>query len=164
MSRKKKMTIWISVIAFLAAIGIVVFYFAFFHRSCNPPLPRESMQVGNTTFDVEVASTMVEEACGLSGRTGLGPNQGMIFLFSPGIQSFWMKDMNFSLDMIWIGNNQVLGFVQNVPAPAPGTSIFSLPVYDSPDGTSIVLEVNAGTVAADNIKVGDPVKLGSSGN
>lgn len=158
------MTIWIFVIAMVVAIGIAIFYFLSFGRACNPPLQRESITVGGTPFDVEIARTVVEEACGLSGRTSLGTGKGMIFLFAPGRQTFWMKDMNFALDIVWIGQGKVLGFVQNAPAPAPGTMLWSLPLYSSPDATDMVLEVPAGTVANDNIKVGDPVVIGNGGN
>jgi len=123
--------------------------------------------IENATFDVEVASTMIQQANGLSYRASLAPNDGMLFLFSSSsVQNFWMKDMNFALDMIWIGpaasgtGSQVVGFAQDVPAPAPGTALWSLTIYSSPGNTNKVLEVNAGTVAKYNIKVGDPVEIG----
>jgi len=70
--------------------------------------------------------------------------------------------MNFPLDMIWISGNTVDGFAQNVPAPAPGAQLWELPIYTSPTNTDKVLEVNAGTVAKYNIKVGDTVTIGPS--
>jgi uncharacterized protein len=101
---------------------------------------------------------MAEQACGLSGRTGLNDGQGMIFLFGAGsTQNFWMKDMNFALDMVWISDNKVVGFAQNVPPPAPGTQLWQLQIYTSPPNVDTVLEVPAGTVAKDNIQVGDKV-------
>ncbi len=49
----------------------------------------------------------------------------MLFIFGTGAtQTFWMKDMNFALDMIWISGNTVAGFSQNVPAPGPGTQLW----------------------------------------
>ena len=129
----------------------------------NPPLPDERLDIGTTTFNVEIASTTVEQTRGLSFRPSLGENDGMLFLFGIGtIQMFWMKDMNFPLDMIWISGNTVDGFAQDVPAPAPGTPMWTLPNYTSPNYTDKVLEVNAGTVAKYNIKVGDTVTIGPS--
>jgi uncharacterized membrane protein (UPF0127 family) len=128
----------------------------------NGPLPTEHLAIDKATFTVEVASTIMQKANGLSFRPSLAPDTGMLFLFgSSSIQTFWMKDMNFALDMIWIGGDTVLGFAENVPPPAPGTPIWSLRVYSSPDGTDKVLEVNAGTVAKYNIKVGDMIKVGN---
>ena len=148
--------IGIALIVIALAAG-VWWYFAF-HRSCNPPLPRQTITIASTTFDVEMATTMAEQACGLSGRSGLGENEGMFFGFgAPNTQTFWMKDMTFPLDMIWISGNTVAGFAQNVPPPAPGTLLWQLQLYSSPPNTDAVLEVNAGTVARDGIQVGSPV-------
>jgi uncharacterized membrane protein (UPF0127 family) len=162
MARRKKMTFLIVgiVLIVVAAIAGVWFYFASgLGRACNPPLPRQTITVGAAKFDVEMARTMVEQACGLSGRTGLGDNQGMLFPFgSGGSQTFWMKDMTFSLDMIWISGGKVIGATQNVPPPPPGTQLWQLQLYSSPPDTDTVLEVNAGTVARDNIQIGDVVK------
>lgn len=142
----------------VAGVTIVWWHAAGFSRACNPPLPRQSITVGSTTFDVEMATTMVEQSCGLSGRGGLNENQGMMFVFgSGGMQTFWMKDMTFSLDMIWISGNKVAGFAQDVPPPAPGAQLWQLKLYSSPSNVDKVLEVNAGTVAKDNIQIGDAV-------
>jgi uncharacterized membrane protein (UPF0127 family) len=127
----------------------------------NPPLAAEQLNIDSATFTVEIASTSLEQTRGLSFRPSLGVNDGMLFIFGAGsAQSFWMKDMNFPLDMIWISGNTVVGFAQNVPAPVPGAALLSLPVYVSPANTDKVLEVSAGTVAKYNIRVGDTVTIG----
>lgn len=128
----------------------------------NPPLPEESFSVDDAQFTVEIASTMLEQSRGLSFRPSLGASDGMLFIFPTGsTQTFWMKDMNFALDMIWISGNTVAGFAQNAPAPAPGTQLWELPIYTSPVNTDKVLEVDAGTVAKYHIKVGDTVTIGA---
>jgi len=128
----------------------------------NPPLANEQLNIDNAIFTVEIASTSLEQTRGLSFRPSLGANDGMLFIFTIGsVQSFWMKDMNFPLDMIWISGNTIVGFAQNVPAPASGTALLNLPVYLSPGNTDKVLEVNAGTVAKYNIRVGDSVTIGA---
>lgn len=127
----------------------------------NPPLAEESLNIDTATFNVEIASTAIEQTRGLSFRPSLGAQSGMVFIFgSASVQNFWMKDMNFPLDMIWISGTTVAGFAQDVPAPASGTALWSLPVYSSPANVDKVLEVNAGTVAKYNIKVGDTVTIG----
>ena len=129
-------------------------------RGCNPPLPRESLSIGSTTWSVEVASTAVEQACGLSGRSGLGDQEGMLFPFSkPSVQNFWMKDMNFPIDMIWISGDTVVGSVERA-SPQPGVPLWKLTIYSSPDGTDKVLEVNSGTIAKYGIRVGDRIEIG----
>ena len=113
----------------------------------NPQLATETLQVDRATFIVEIAQTMLQQTSGLSFRSSLAPGYGMLFLFgAPAIQTFWMKDMNFPLDMIWIGGGKVLGFAQNA-VPQPGAPLWELKLYTSPPGTNTVLEVPAGTVA-----------------
>jgi hypothetical protein len=146
----------VGIILIVAAVAGGVWWYTRILHGCNPPLPRQTIQIGNTSFDVEMATTMIEQACGLSGREGLGDNQGMLFTFGSGsTQNFWMKDMTFALDMIWISGGKVAGFTQDVPPPPPNTMLWQLKIYPSPPNVDTVLEVNAGTVAKDGIQVGD---------
>jgi len=121
-----------------------------------PSFAVDQVRVGNATFAVELATTTAEQEQGLSFRKNLAEESGLLFIFNPGIQNFWMKDMNFPIDIIWIANNKVVGFVQDA-APEPGTPLQGLAIYTSPDDVNQVLEVNAGTVAQDDITVGDTV-------
>ena len=144
----------------LIAFGLAVLWYLFFYPKANPPLGSQTVKINNSVFAVEIASTTLEEMRGLSFRESLAENQGMLFTFATGtVQNFWMKDMNFPLDMIWISGNKVVGFAQDAE-PQPGAQLWNLKIYSSPDGTDKVLEVNAGTVAKDNIKVGDTVQIG----
>jgi uncharacterized membrane protein (UPF0127 family) len=165
--KKKKMTI-LGTVLILVALGVfLVWRLAF--SGVNPQLPGAKVTIGNTTFSAELATTMTQQAKGLSGRTGLGANEGMLFIFDrPRIQNFWMKDMNFPIDIIWIGSttlnatgqtSEVLGFAQNAPIPTPGMQLWELPIYTSPDGVDTVLEVAAGTVAKNNIIAGESVMI-----
>jgi len=126
----------------------------------NPQLSTEQLSVDGAAFNVEMATNVLEQSRGLSFRTSLAANDGMLFIFgSATTQSFWMKDMNFPLDMIWINGTTVIGSSQNVPAPAPDAKIWQLPVYTSPGSADTVLEVSAGTVAKYNIKAGDTITI-----
>ena len=54
-------------------------------------------------MDVEIVKTPEAMARGLSGRDKLGDHQGMLFVFdADGRHSFWMKDMKFALDILWL--------------------------------------------------------------
>jgi uncharacterized protein len=158
---RKRMPIILLVAAILLVLACVLVYVLVFQRP-NPPLTTNTVTINGAVFNVEIASTSVAQARGLSFRPSLGENDGMLFVFaSATIQNFWMKDMNFPLDMIWIGGGKVVGFAENAE-PQPGVPLWSLKIYNSPDGTDKVLEVNAGTVAKDNIQVGDPVTIGGN--
>jgi uncharacterized membrane protein (UPF0127 family) len=157
MSPSKKMIIF-GIVLILIALGVFAVWRTVFSRP-NPPLPMNSVRIGKTNFMVELAATMAEQSRGLSGRQSLADGTGMLFHFNrPGVQSFWMKDMNFPIDMIWIGGGKVLGFAQNAK-PQPGTPLWGLKIYTSPGGVDAVLEVPAGTVAKDEITVGAPVVI-----
>ncbi len=103
------------------------------------------------TLKIEEAQTSAEQARGLSGRMSLGEDEGMLFIFSPPTTpSFWMKEMNFPLDLIWLDHNyHVLGMEKSLP-PDSYPKLF-LP----PAPVSYVLEVNAGYAARHGINVGD---------
>ncbi len=146
----------------LILAGVFLLWHGVVSKSENPPLPTEEIRVGNAVFSVELATTTLEQMRGLSFRSGLAEGKGMLFIFSSGgIQNFWMKDMNFPIDMIWISGNTVAGFAQNAD-PQPGVPLWRLTIYTSPNGVDKVLEVPAGTVAKDGIMLGDPVVIGAN--
>lgn len=109
---------------------------------------------GGEEFKVEVANTMMSRARGLSGHAPLGYNEGMLFLFGElGHYGFWMKDMNFSIDIIWIDGDKITTIAPNVsPDTYPSAFYQDLP-------SDKVLEINAGLVQELGVKVGDEVKF-----
>lgn len=121
------------------------------------------VQIGETTFTVEVAEKLEARTRGLSGRTSLPPGEGMLFIFEDTrIHTFWMKDMMFPLDLVWIGEQcTVENITPNVPPPAPEQADSDLPRFRSPQPVRYVLEINAGEAAA-NIQVGDLVAFAGS--
>lgn len=110
-------------------------------------------------FSVEIADTPIKRSKGLSGREKLEANEGMLFVFSnAGYQSFWMKDMLTSIDIIWVKNSRIVGFEKNVQ-PEPGVRTANLKRYVSPEAVERVLEVPAGTAEWLGIQVGDEVSV-----
>jgi len=120
--------------------------------------------IGSQTLYVDVADTPELMAQGLSDRASMGENQGMLFKFnSPQTPSFWMKDMNFALDFIWIKNGVVTGIVKDAPAaPKNSQGKFNnsnLPLYTPLSSIDEAIEVNAGWVKNQQIKIGDKVNI-----
>ncbi len=161
MGGKKKMEIFmIAGIVLIVAAGLAAYFLIF--QKANPPLKASELRIGSAVFNVEVASTSVERARGLSYRQSLGETSGMLFLFGqPAVQNFWMKDMQFPIDMIWIGGGKVVGITENAE-PQPGVSLWKLKIYSSPDGINEVLEINAGAAKRNSIKIGDAVVMGQT--
>jgi uncharacterized membrane protein (UPF0127 family) len=79
----------------------------------------------NGFITVEVVDTPEKRTQGLSGREYLSEKAGMLFVFdNTSIKNcFWMKDMNFSIDMVWLNERrEVVTVTPNVtPESYPET-------------------------------------------
>ncbi|MDO8573009.1 MAG: DUF192 domain-containing protein [bacterium] len=113
------------------------------------------LKVGNINIYVDIADTPLLRESGLSGRNTLLDNQGMYFVFDrSGIYSFWMKEMNFPIDIIWIGEHMsVVDITESVlPSSFPQTFTSRVPAR-------YVLEVQAGFAERHRVNIGDQVLL-----
>jgi len=114
------------------------------------------IKINGCIINVEIADTAAKRAKGLSGRKSLAENSGMFFVFNrPDYYSFWMKDMNFSLDFIWINGNEIVEITRNVKPEdyQPPNSLVPKNKIDK------VLEVNAGVAQQNGIQEGDKLEL-----
>jgi len=118
-------------------------------------LTRTVVDVGGNTFDVMVADTQAKRTRGLSGREILAIDEGLFFIFeNPGAPAIWMKDVRFSIDIIWISEDLRVVYIKNDVSPQSFPEIFT------PTGEALyVLEVNSGTVTDKKIKIGDSVVM-----
>jgi len=121
-------------------------------------VPPSKVIIDNHTFSVETATTSAQQQLGLSGRKSLPQDQGMLFIF-PTAQRypFWMKAMEFPLDMLYMNNNKIVTIFQNVPVPQQDKT--NLPVYVPNAPANQVLEINAGLAQKYNFKEGDSVSV-----
>lgn len=104
---------------------------------------------------VDVAATEVTREKGLSGRPGLASDQGMLFIFDHAdTYAFWMKDMRFPLDLIWISGGRIADITADVPVQPAGAP---LPTYTPRVPVDRVIEVSAGFAQANGLRVGEPV-------
>ena len=112
-------------------------------------------------FPVELALTAEEQIQGLSGRPTLKANTGMLFVYQrPSRYPFWMPDMHFPLDIVWIGSDCAVADVTlNALPPAPGQANQDLPLYSPKKPAQYVLEINAGEAGAKGIRVGVGVEF-----
>ena len=118
----------------------------------------------NATFRVELAMTVEEQIQGLSDRPSLPSESGMLFVYERQSRyNFWMKDMHFPLDMVWIGADcTVVDVTLNAPPPEPGQTLDQLPLYSPGLPAQFVLEINAGEAEAAGIAPGAPVVFSGS--
>lgn len=109
---------------------------------------------------VEVARIPLERIQGLSGRADLAPGTGMVFVFDMLDQHrIWMKDMQFSIDVIWIAGGVVVDTHERLPVPPPGTDPATLPHFNPRPQALFAVEVPAGTIAQYGIIHGDQIRI-----
>jgi len=114
------------------------------------------IKIGDSIINAEIVDTPEKRALGLSGRKNLPAQGGMLFVFDKeNYHTFWMKDMNFPLDMIWIGADMKIVdvFKNATPDSYPKYSI--KPDYPA----QYVLETNAGWLDKNKINIGDKINL-----
>lgn len=93
--------------------------------------------------NIEIADTPELRALGLSGRDALPGGEGVLFVFDhPDLWGFWMKDMKFSIDIVWMDENFSIVHVERAVSPLTYPKIF----YPTAKAR-YVLEVNAGESA-----------------
>ena len=126
----------------------------------SAPVTKEII-INDTIIDVEIANSASERRTGLSNRETLNENTGMLFLFEKEnvFESFWMKDMEIAIDILWIDDGKIVQIDKNIPPPAPDAPDADLILYSSKKPFDYVLEVNAGYSDNHQIKIGDPVDL-----
>lgn len=113
--------------------------------------------IGSKAFIVDVAKTEQQKEVGLSSKSALQDDHGMYFPFDHAdYYSFWMKNMKFPIDIIYINNDQVVTIYHDVQNPTADNQTWQIVKPTEPaDG---VLEINAGLTKKYNFKPGDPVK------
>jgi hypothetical protein len=105
---------------------------------------------------VEMAQTKAQWEKGLSDRTDLGELDGMLFVFPQfHIPIFWMKDMHFPIDMIWISSGKVVDITPSTPVELTD----KLPTYSPRVPVNMILETRAGWAEENGITIGDTLTI-----
>jgi uncharacterized membrane protein (UPF0127 family) len=92
---------------------------------------------------------------GLSGHAPLAEDEGMLFIFDEAsVYPFWMKDMLFPIDIIWIDANSRISYIESAVTPDTYPKVFA------PDAPALyTLEVKSGTAERLGFKIGDAVRI-----
>lgn len=107
------------------------------------------------TLLVQLANTPTTRELGLSYRESIGDEEGMLFIFDkPDIYAFWMKDMKFAIDMVWLSENGQVVHIQENATPESYPTVFS-----NKPKAQYVLELNAGNAAKYGLYLGVKVDL-----
>ena len=115
--------------------------------------------LGEKNYYFEIMNSNESRAQGLSDRAEIG-SDGLLFVFNHSdFHGIWMKDMLFALDLIWLKDGVVVDFDLGVSKPEPGVSLAKLPIYQPKQKANLVIEVPAGFVEQEAIKIGDELLI-----
>lgn len=122
------------------------------------PIPDEQFRgvyIDGKPIFATVVDTPETRAKGLSGRKSLAANEGMLFIFpDDGIYGFWMKDMLFPIDIVWISADKRVVHVDSDVSPITYPRVFEPPLP-----VRYVLELPAGKAKEYNALPGSNVGL-----
>ncbi len=111
---------------------------------------REKVRIELKEYWVTRAVDNQSRSRGLSGKKSLAEDEGMLFVFElAGKYGFWMPDMRFDIDIVWIRGGRVVGVSR-------GDHTKPKEISYPPVDVDLVLEVNPRS----EIQVGDEVVLG----
>ncbi len=144
-----------SLISKMLGLGFIfallgLFFYSYFYTHAI-------LSIQGEKFDARIADTNTRRMRGLSGTSALGKNEAMLFVFNtPSQESFWMKDMNYALDIIWLRDKKIIDIAARV-SPGAQKNDSELPLYTPRLPADQVVEVIAGTVDRLNLKIGDTI-------
>jgi len=120
------------------------------------------VDLGGERFLAELAWTEEERARGMAGRSSIGRNEAMLFVFrDEQVLEFWMKGCLIPLDILYLdAAGRIVSYHESMPPPVPGASLMDLPRYSSVEPARFALEVKAGTIERVGVQVGDRVGRG----
>lgn len=145
---------------FVIVFIVIVFIFLFTQKT-NQKNDKEALnniqyiKIAGQIIKVNLALTPKEQERGLSGRNNLKEDEGMLFVFdNMDKHYFWMKDMNFPIDIIWIDEDLYVIFIEK------NIQIESYPeTFGSNKDSKYVLEVNASFSEKNNLKEGEKIEF-----
>jgi uncharacterized membrane protein (UPF0127 family) len=114
-----------------------------------------TLESAGRKYTLQVAATPAARELGLGKRMSLADNRGMLFVFSSSQeQCFWMKDMHFPLDMIWVSSTHRVEYVETAVSPTTYPHIFCPDVM-----AKYVIELNAGQASQAGIRTGKTLRF-----
>ncbi len=134
-------------VIFVAACLVIASLFFLWPRQDD----RETIQIkiGETLYTTEISRTTEARAKGLSERDSLCNNCAMLFIFdTPGRYGFWMKDMRFAIDILWLKEGRVIYKKSNASPEETETFV-------PPEEADSVIEI----LPNSEVRIGDRVEL-----
>ena len=116
-----------------------------------------NLEINGEVLDIEISADALSRTRGLSNRESLCENCGMVFIFGKESKyTFWMKDMNFPLDILYIQDDEIVEIFKDVQVLDNADEFTE--IYPDVNADK-VLELNAGWCEAYDVQVGDKIEL-----
>ncbi len=137
----------------MSRIVLTICLFSMFVFPVTKAQASASVCVKDVCVSVEVVSQPEAMQRGLQGRDSLADNHGMLFVFKDDdFQRFWMKDMKFAIDIVWIDDQHR---IVTIAASRPPCESGPCEVYSPSKKARYVLEVPSGFMRKNKLKEGN---------
>jgi uncharacterized membrane protein (UPF0127 family) len=150
---KPKFTLKRLLIAYICFTVLIAFWIVIKNLQ---GIPTAELITPTSKISIEIADNSKTRQKGLSGRSPIYEKYGMLFVFKNSSLNncFWMKDMNFAIDMIWMDEQKkVINIKQNVgPDTYPNTFCPETPAKYG-------LEIKANTAGSVGIVTGAELRF-----
>lgn len=128
-------------------LAILISFSIYFSKSKENPY----LEINNTKINLIVSDTEGLRTKGLSDTKELKDNEAMLFVFAvPSKYGFWMKDMNYPIDIIWLDEDKKVVHIEKNASPESYPKVFF-----PPENSLYVLEFNGGFSTRNSITVGN---------
>ena len=113
------------------------------------------IQMKDKVVTTKIANTDASREQGLSGKQPLATDTGMLFVFpKPDKYGFWIKDMKYPLDIVWISSDYKIVHIEHSLAPETYPKSFANEIP-----AQYVIELPAGYMKANSITEGDSINI-----
>ena len=141
---------------FILALCLMFGSITVFSKYNNSVYEKEyKLNIDNREYSIISVSTSETRTMGLSGMKELSEDKTMLFTFDePDKYGIWMKEMNFSIDILWLDEKSKIVHIENNISPKTYPKVFF-----PPEKSLYVLEANAGFVLENNLSVGKTLNI-----
>src|SRR3989344_7973417 len=114
--------------------------------------------IKGSDFKLTTADNFIKRAIGLAWQKDVRDGaDGMLFAFkNKARRPFWMFGMRFDLDILWIDNDEVVGFEKLVPHTG---LVNQIRLHRSKEPVDKVLELKPGVIDFLEIEIGDKITI-----
>lgn len=149
--------------------SVLIFYNQIFYNQTvsseivpeqKPNLINTTAKIGEDSYELYIVNSSEDMQKGLARFDRIEKNQGMLFIFDePGRYTFFMKDMKFDIDIIFLDEmGKVINIFQNVKKESY-RGPFDYEAYKPYEPAKFVVELVAGEVNQNKLKVGDRINF-----